>query len=230
LRRAEELENGGMNCVPFGWESRLHKCSNCGILHIMKLTIQLKLQPMPEQATMLHQTLVRANEACNAASESAWSTHTFKQFDLHRLCYTQMREQFGLSAQLAIRCIAKVADAYKLDRKAKRVFAPLGAIVYDNRILSFNMNGSSVSLWTLNGRQVIPFVCGQRQRQLLASQHGESDLALVNGNWYLFTVCDVETPESMDVAGVLGVDLGVTTIATDSDGTIHSGKAIKNIR
>lgn len=29
---------------------------------------------------------------------------------------------------------------------------------------------------------------------------------------------------------VLGIDLGVTTIATDSDGTIHSGSTIKSVR
>jgi IS605 OrfB family transposase len=52
----------------------------------------------------------------------------------------------------------------------------------------------------------------------------------VNGEWYLFAVCDVEQPTPIDVEGVLGIDLGVTNIATDSDGVIHSGKAINNIR
>jgi len=65
---------------------------------------------------------------------------------------------------------------------------------------------------------------------LLQAQHGESDLALVNGKWYLFAVCEVETPEPIDVAGVLGIDMGVTNIAVNSDGEIHSGKAIKHVR
>src|SRR5205085_11149995 len=135
-----------------------------------------------------------------------------------RLTYQDLRETFGLAAQLAVRCIAKVADAYKLDRKVLRTFQPHGAVPYDARILSFNLKGSQVSIWTLCGRLAIPFVCGDRQRELLATQHGESDLALIRGKWYLFVACEVETPEPIDAQGVLGVDLGIVTLATDSDG------------
>jgi putative transposase len=196
----------------------------------MRLTIQLKLQPTPEQADALRRTLERANEACNYISRVAWEARTFRQFAVHTLVYQPVRETFALAAQMAVRCIAKVADAYKLDKQVQRSFAPHGAIAYDDRILSFALPKSAVSIWTLDGRQSIPFVCGERQRQLIASQRGETDLALVNGEWYLFAVCEVETPEPIDVEGVLGVDLGVTNIALDSDGETHSGKAIKHVR
>ena len=73
-------------------------------------------------------------------------------------------------------------------------------------------------------------MCGERQRQLLAAQHGETDLAYIRGEWYLFAVSDVEEPTPTDVEGILGIDVGVTNIAVDSDGTIHQGRAIKNIR
>jgi len=196
----------------------------------MRLTIQLKLQPTPAQADALRRTLVRANEACDYISMIAWEATTFRQFAIHKLCYKGVRETFDLAAQLTVRCISKVADAYKLDTKRRRTFSPLGAIAYDDRILYFHRGNQAISIWTLDGRQSMPFVCGERQRQLLQAQHGESDLALVNGEWYLFAVCDVETPEPIDVAGVLGIDMGVTNIAVDSDGETHSGKAIKNIR
>ncbi|HEY9013504.1 MAG TPA: transposase, partial [Gemmatimonadales bacterium] len=48
--------------------------------------------------------------------------------------------------------------------------------------------------------------------------------------WYLYAACEVETPDPLDVEGVLGIDLGVTNIATDSDGEIHSGSTVKNVR
>ena len=196
----------------------------------MRLTVQMKLQPTPEQADALRRTLERANEACNSISRVAWQSKTFRQFAVHKLVYQPVRETFELAAQMAVRCIAKVADAYKLDKKAQRSFAPHGAIAYDDRILSFALPASKVSLWTVEGRQSIPFVCGERQRQLLAAQRGETDLALVNGEWYLFAVCEVETPQPLDVSGILGVDMGVTNIAVDSDGETHSGKAVKNVR
>jgi putative transposase len=196
----------------------------------MRLTVALKLKPTPEQADALRRTLETANAACNHISQVAWETKTFRQFPIHRLTYQVVRETFGLAAQLTVRCIAKVADAYKLDRQRQRSFKPLGAVAFDNRILSYNLKGSEISIWTLDGRQAMSFVSGERQRRLLDHQRGESDLAFVGGNWYLFATCEVETPEPIDVDDALGVDLGVTNIAVDSDGEAHSGKAIKNVR
>jgi IS605 OrfB family transposase len=146
------------------------------------------------------------------------------------LTYHPVREAFGLSAQLTVRCIAKVADAYKLDKDTQRTFAPLGAVAFDERILSYTQQNTAVTIWTLDGRQSIPFVCGERQRELLAFRRGETDLAFVRGQWYLFATADIETPEPIDVEGMLGIDLGVTNIAVDSDGEVHSGRAIKSLR
>jgi putative transposase len=198
--------------------------------HRMRLTVQLKLLPTPDQAEALRRALIRANAACDSISQLAWAARTFGQFPIHRLTYRAVREQFGLAAQLTVRCIAKVADAYKLDRTTQRTFQPLGAVAYDDRILAIYLATSRISIWTLDGRQAIPFVCGPRQRALLASQRGESDLALVRGSWYLFASVEVESPAPIAVEGVLGIDLGVTNIAVDSDGDIHSGRAIKHVR
>jgi len=194
----------------------------------MRLTIQLKLQPAPEQAALLCQTLERANAACNAISAVAWNATEFKQFGIHKLTYYDTKEAFGLSAQLVVRCIAKVADAYKLDRKTKRAFKSLGAVAFDDRILSYKSD--AVSIWTVQGRQTIPFVCGERQRTLLANRVGESDLVFVRGEWYLLTTTEVAPEEAEPVTDAIGIDLGVTNIAVDSDGDIQAGKAIKQVR
>jgi IS605 OrfB family transposase len=196
----------------------------------MRLTIQLKLLPTPDQADALTRTLQAANAACDHISQVAWNTRTFGQFPIHRLTYQAVRQTFQLAAQLTVRCIAKVADAYKLDRNSLRTFQSLGAVAYDNRILSFALPDSSASIWTLDKRQSIPFVCGERQRTLLAFQRGETDLAFVRGSWYLFATAEIEATAPIDVDDALGVDLGVTNIAVDSDGGVHSGKAIKNVR
>lgn len=196
----------------------------------MKLTAQLKLRPTPAQADALKRTLAAANAACDTISQVAWDTKTFRQFALHKLVYYDTRAASGLAAQVTVRCIAKVADAYKKDTSTRRTFAPLGALAFDDKILTFNLGSATVSIWTLDGREVIPFVCGKRQWALLAAQQGESDLMYRDGNWYLFATCEAPTPTVHPAAAALGVDLGVTNIAVDSDGVIHSGKAIKNIR
>ncbi|MCG8347098.1 MAG: transposase, partial [Chloroflexales bacterium] len=153
-----------------------------------------------------------------------------KKYDLQRAIYQQIREQFGLSAQLAIRVIAKVADAYKLDKRTERTFRSLGSVAFDDRILSYNLPAKQVSIWTLDGRLKIAFAAGERQMQLLQTRQGESDLVFHRGGWYLLATCEIPEPTPEDVDGVLGVDLGIVTIATDSDGTTHSGQQVETKR
>ena len=191
---------------------------------------QVKLLPTLEQADAFKRTLERANAACQFVSDNAWETKTFRQYDLHHKCYQAVREQFNLSAQVTVRAIAKVADAYKLDRKTKRNFKPMGSIAYDDRILSWRLQDQTVSIWTVKGRVQIPFVCGKRQLELLQTRQGESDLGLYKGLFFLSATCEVEEPKPVEVEGALGVDLGVVNIAVDSDGEIHSARQINNVR
>jgi IS605 OrfB family transposase len=196
----------------------------------MKLIAQVKLQPTEQQTDALLRTLVAANKAANLMSDMAWEAKQFRQFDLHHTGYYAIREQFGLSAQAAVRVISKVADAYKLDRKTKRTFKPHGAIAYDSRILRWFVDTCQVSIWTVDGRVQLPFVCGDDQAALLQGQRGESDLLYRDGNFYLLAVCDVEETPTREVDDYLGVDLGIAHIAVDSDQAIHQGKAVKQVR
>jgi IS605 OrfB family transposase len=194
----------------------------------MKLIAQVKIIPSPEQHAALLETMKLANAACNIISEAAWEQKTFGKLALHHLTYHAVKKEFGLTAQVVVRCIAKVADAYKLDRKTKRIFRPLGSIAFDDRILRWYSD--HVSIWTVAGRQKIPFVCGERQDAMLLNRQGESDLVFRKGQFYLLAVCNVEEPDPIDVDSFLGIDLGVANIATTSDGEMLSGKTIKKVR
>jgi putative transposase len=196
----------------------------------MKLIAQVKLLPSPEQANALRRTLEVANTACNYISTQAWECKTFRQLPIHKLTYYNVKEMFKLTAQVAVRCISKVADAYKLDKKTKRTFKLHGAIAFDNRILTYKQDSLELNIWTVEGRQKMSFVCGKRQLELLKGQHGESDLCLVKGKYYLMVVCEVETPKPIDVEGILGIDLGLVNIASDSDGGGFSGASIEDNR
>lgn len=196
----------------------------------MKLTAKVKLQPDKKQHQALLETLETANAACNRISERAWGNRIFNQFRLHKVCYYDMKSHFSLTAQMVVRCISKVADAYKLDKKTKRLFKKHGAIAYDARILRWYVDKQEVSIWTTQGRKRIPFAAGKRQLELLQNQRGESDLAYINGAFYLFSTCEVETPEPVDVDEFIGVDLGIKNIAADSDGDTYAGNHLNNLR
>jgi len=200
------------------------------ILEDMKLIAQVKLQPTPEQAEALRQTMLAYNDAANYISDQAWQRKTFRAYDLHHATYYAVRERFGLSAQLAIRVIKDVADAYKLDTKTKRTFRRMGSVTYDSRVLSWQLSKSQVNIWTMAGRQRIPFVCGERQRQMLETLQGEADLVYRNGVWYLHQPCNIVEDGSFDPDQWLGVDMGLVNLATDSDGNQYSGAHMLSLR
>lgn len=195
---------------------------------MLKLTAKIRLNPNTEQQKLLLRTLERANECANWLSHEAWERKVFRQFDLHKLLYYTAREKFSLSAQMTVHVFAKVADAYKLDRKTERRFAKHGAISYDSRILSYGEN--RVSIWTLDGREAIPYSAGSRQKELLQRQQGESDLIYHRGKWFLASTCDITDPPEEAIDDFLGVDLGVVQIASDSDGDSYCGKGLNNVR
>ena len=194
----------------------------------MRLIAQIQLQPTPAQADALLRTLERANAAPDTISRVAWREQTFGRYDLQKLTYHAIRADFGLTAQVVVRLLAKVADAYKLDRLRPRTFRPRGSIAYDARILRYGL--AYVSIWTVEGRQTIPFVCGDRQHALLAHQRGESDLVYRDGRWYLLAAVDEPDVPEQAAADWLGVDCGVVNIAADSDGVVYSGGAINGLR
>lgn len=196
----------------------------------MRLTAKIKLQPTPEQHSAFQHTLEQCNRAAQYVSNYAWEQRQFLRVPLHHAMYYVLREQFDLSAQMAVRALGKVADAYKLDRKTKREFGLHGAFPYDDRILRYLVADHMVSITTLTGRIKVPFLAGKRQLELLARQKGESDLCLIDGDFYLFATCDVDEPAPSDVEEYLGVDLGIKNIATDSDGAVYSSGHLNGLR
>lgn len=202
----------------------------CGMLSSMKLTAQVKLLPTPEQTPLLNEILERANAACNAISVYAWENRVFNQFKLHKALYAAVRQEFELSAQMAVRCLGKVADSYKADKKTKLTFKPHGSIPYDNRILAYRQQTETVSIWVIGRRIEMPYRCGQRQRELLTHQKGESDLCFQNGQFFLLATCEIDEPTPTEVKAFLGVDRGIVNIAVDSDGQQHSGSHINAVR
>jgi len=192
----------------------------------MKLTLKIKLLPTSEQAVVLIQTMREANAVCNAISDVAWQNKVFNQFKIHRICYHGFKSTFNLSAQMLVRCISKVADAYKLDKKTQRFFRPLGAITYDSRILTYK--DSSVSIWAIGGRLKMPFVC--HNPKYLPYIKGEADLVYKKGKFYLFQTVDVPEEDMEDVEEFIGCDFGLTDIVVTSDGVKHSADGLNKYR
>jgi len=193
----------------------------------VKLTLKIKLLPTDEQADLLLDTMKEANAVCNAISDVAWQEKIFNNFKLHHRTYHAYKATFNLSSQMLIRQIAKVADAYKLDKKVKRQFKPLGSIAYDSRIMTYKPN-NIVSLWCIGGRQKISFVC--HNPKYLPYIKGEADLVYKKGKFYLFQTIDVPEEDVEDVEEFIGVDMGLLEIASLSNGKNFSSKKLNDYR
>ncbi|MFF5710790.1 RNA-guided endonuclease InsQ/TnpB family protein [Streptomyces sp. NPDC012756] len=157
----------------------------------------------------------------------------------------------AIGAQAAVRVVKKVCDAYaalkgnikagNLGREGSKrrlraeskpiVFREDAAQPFDDRILTWNPDARTVSIWTVAGRlKHLPFVCSDEAMVLLASRKGESDLVLRDGMFFLIATVDLPEPEVFEPDGFLGVDLGIVNIATTSDGEILAGRALNRYR
>ena len=175
----------------------------------MKLTLKIKLLPTDEQLNLLLDTMKEANTVCDAISNVAWEKRIFNNVKLHHEIYHSYKAIFNLSSQMLIRQIAKVANAYKLDKKTKRTFKPLATIAYDSRIMTYKPN-NVVSLWCIGGRQKINFVC--HNPNYIPYIKGEADLLCKKGKFYLFQSVDIPEEDMEDVEAFIGMDTGFTDL------------------
>ncbi len=195
----------------------------------MKQVAVVKLAADPEQQAALVRTLEAFNAACEWIASVAFSEGTANKFKLQKLVYREARERFGLSAQMAVRAIAKVCEAFKRDKRIQPHFRPRGAMTYDERIYSFK-GPDRVSLLTLDGRVVVPVRFGAYQAGLLDRKRGQADLLYREGTLYLSVSVDAPEPETSDPEGFIGVDLGIVNIATTSEGQTFAGNHVQNVR
>ncbi|MER5443424.1 transposase, partial [Streptomyces sp. NPDC002790] len=218
----------------------------------MKLVVQVKLLPTPEQASALEATLHACNRAAGWVAQVAFERNVKDRNGLQKLVYTDVKATFGLSAQPAVRAIKKVADAYAAlaaalkagrlgpattKRHRKALSAPIAFRVeaaqpFDDRCLSWQYDARTVSIWTVDGRMKnVRYTGSVDQLKTLASfRKGESDLVQRRGTWYLIATCDIPDPDVYEPVDWIGVDRGIVNLATTSDGANYQGRRLSRYR
>jgi len=193
------------------------------------LTLQLRLLPTAKQSMQLRATMRAFNVAATYAARVGFEAGLRSRPSIHRLTYYKLREQFGLSSQMAVRAIGKAVECFARNKTVCPVFRPDGAMTYDERLMSFK-GMDTVSLLTLDGRQLVPLIYGAYQRARFDRLKGQCDLVLRDGQFYLYA--SITLPDDAPIAptAFLGVDLGIVNLATDSDGTAHTGVAVEHVR
>lgn len=200
---------------------------------MQNLSLVCKLNPTSEQVAKIKATLQAFAEACNWVNSHVKDSITSKR-TIQTLVYGQIRQQFGLSANLAVRVCARVGvNRTAAQSKGKKVksFRPTSAD-YDSRIFAFREKDWSASLTLIGGREQVAMTLGRYQRgKLKGRQPTSAQLCLHrDGNFYLHIQLKDEAPEPAKASNVIGVDLGRREIDVTSEGDKWDGEGIKQVR
>jgi len=186
--------------------------------------------------TALRQTQQAFNRAATYCASVAWQQGVTNKNKLHHLVYGATRATYGLGAQLACCARDKAAEAVRRARQDKKADCPSfrddRSIRYDARTYRL-MGLDRVSLNTLTGRVIGQLVLGDFQRRTLYDttwKIGGAELVQRANVWYLHITQTKADPTPHEPIGVLGVDLGIVNLATDSDGEQYSGAQVRAIR
>jgi putative transposase len=192
------------------------------------LTLQVGLETDASQREILLETMEQFNSACNYLISLGRCTN---KYELQKKAYRELREKFGLNAQLAIRAISRVVETWKARPESPPEFEPRSAITYDQRILSFK-GLDRVSISTIKGRLKLRLRIGSYQKEKLEGKkvRGQADLVYRNGCFFLYVVVDAPEEDPFQPVDILGVDFGMVNIATDSTGRNWSSEKVEKVR
>lgn len=185
----------------------------------MKLTTTVRVSGDP---TALLSTIERFNEACNWLSRVAFEERIFRWLPLQRRAYHELRHRFALRSDEAVVAVRKVAYAYsdRARRERRATFRLRGAIpVYHHR---YKRDGTVL----LYGHR-LRF---QARAGVALSGKQQATLSYEGGRFVLRQVIEVPEGSEIEAVDVLGCDVGIVNLLTDSDGERYSGEAVERRR
>ncbi|MBT9628099.1 transposase, partial [Ligilactobacillus ruminis] len=193
---------------------------------------KLKLQSSLDES-VLTKSLEQYRRACNAVSQYMFD-HSFEmaQAKLNKALYHQLRNDYGLKAQMAQSAIRNVVARYRtvndiwknetrtldwlwhpinfkrpqLDLQRNRDWS-----LKDNHIMSIN---------TVNGRIKVPFTCQGFDQYLNGTwEFGMAKILHVGNKWYMHISATKELPDYLKEQSqhVVGIDRGLRFLATAYD-------------
>nr|WP_107670595.1 RNA-guided endonuclease TnpB family protein [Cyanothece sp. BG0011] len=218
-------------------------CHFSEFLRSMKqvLTLVVKLQPTLKQRQLLDDTALAFADACNYINKTVKPNLTNRN-SIQAVCYQDVKERFGLTANHVVRACARVAanrlTAKQKGRKVKN-FKPT-SFDCDARTFRFIETGYLASISTTGKRAKIPMRVSNYHRGKLSGQNPTSAQVCQHkdGDWYVHIQLKSDAPPPIvppnrgdaEGRGVIGVDFGRRDIAVTSTNKSWSGKEIQEKR
>jgi len=206
----------------------------------MRRTVKIKLSPSNRNA--IKRTASQFREACQYAVEAGWQDDGLKvcsRKKLHKMVYDDLRELTDLQANLVVRAISRAKEAIKgcvqklkEGFKASKPHFDSDSVAHDQRTLSVSLKEERCSISTVDGRVQADFVLPENDKKYYQKY--------LDGSWnitqstvevheyeegepiYLHLGLEKENEvEEKDDPTVMGVDLGINTLAVTSTGKFY---------
>ena len=216
----------------------------------VRRTAVVKLAVSDEQRDALHRTAEQYLYCANRTAEYCWSDTAYTECKTNKrqvrdTLYADLREETDLQAQLvqaairrAVEAVKSVVERWKNGRRVSRPTFTAETMDYDTRSATFYRNKASLA--TVAGRVECPFVLPAAsptpyERYVLAEEYEFRKSTLrydaVTDEFYLHISTrryeaddtEVSTDSEHPDQTVLGIDLGVTSLAVSSTGTFWQG-------
>jgi IS605 OrfB family transposase len=204
----------------------------------MQHTLRFRLNPTPEQARVLLDTLEQHADCFNVVAEQGWKESERNGVTLHKATYYPLRAKHpALPAQLVIAARVRATEAIKSaltrKRQGKQVSCPrsnLPPIRYDQRSYTPRLHDGTVSLATVACRQVLPVMLYPYAQAMLQQTIGfdSADLIYRRGRFLLHVVVTLPDANTLPNGKVVGIDFGMTRPAVTSDNRFFGERRWKN--
>ena len=197
------------------------------------LTLVVKLQASIEQQQLLDDTASAFASACNWINQNVNPKLTNKN-SIQAVCYQDVKQQFGLTANHVVRACARVAaNRLTAKQKSKKVkyFKPTSfdcdartfRFIESNWLVSVSTTGKRLTARLRVSNYHIGKLKGQKPTSAQVCLHRD-------GSWYVHIQLKSEAPKPLDTSNVIGVDFGRRDIAVTNTGKSWSGKEIQETR
>lgn len=216
---------------------------------VIRRTVVVKLSIPNERREDLHETTEAFRKAAQMVSDRAFERDSdgyviTSKTKLHQLTYNRVREETnGLNSDLV--CAARnyaadsvkgVVSAWKNGEKASEPTFTKNTVVYNKNAVTYHDEHCTIAAY--NGRikaeYVLPPEGENPQTEYLRNgewELRESTLHYRGGDYYLHVgVAKEDETEEAEGGTVLGVDLGVKTLAATSTGEMWSGGYLNHRR
>jgi len=211
----------------------------------MRRTVKIKLSPNNREA--IERTASQFREACQYAVEAGWRDDDLKvcsRKKLHKMVYDDLRELTELQANLVIRAISRAKEAIKScvqklrdGFKATKPYFDSDSVAHDQRTLTVSLEDERCSISTVDGRVKADFVLPEEDKEYYQKY--------LDGSWditqstievheyedgepiYLHLGLEKENEiEEKNDPTVMGIDLGINTLAVASTGEFYKARQL----